>query len=185
MPYSVVDMGLYFFLYSGFGWLFESVYCSFAEMTFVNRGFLYGPLCPIYGVGALLMFSVLLPIKRRIRRKTVEVPVMYLSGVVLATVLEYVTSLTLEWLFDARWWDYSMFALNLNGRVCLWVSLLWGFFALLFVYAIQPLFEKIVARLHRRPKLAETVFAVGMILLAVDLIASGVTAALIGNRLEP
>lgn len=184
MAYSFVDMGLYFFLYSCFGWLFESGYCSLEAMTFINRGFLNGPLCPIYGVGALLMFIFLIPIQKKITNPLVALPTIFMSGAVLATVIEYITSIAMEWLFDARWWDYSSFRYNIDGRVCLFVSLVWGGFALLFVYIIQPQFEKIVAVLHRRQRLPQIVLAVCCVLLAVDLVFSSHLAAGIGNKLD-
>lgn len=184
MPYSFVDMGLYFFLYSGFGWLFETTYCSLQAMAFVNRGFMYGPLCPIYGVGALLMFIFLIPIQRKITNPLVALPTIYASGAVLATVIEYVTSLGLEWLFNARWWDYSDFSFNIDGRVSLFVSLVWGGFALLFVYIIQPQFEKIVARIHRRPRLPVMIFSICAALFVIDLAASTHIASEIGNKLD-
>lgn len=184
MPYSMVDMGLYFFLYSGFGWLFETTYCSLEAMSFINRGFLNGPLCPIYGVGALLMFIFLLPIQRKIDSPLVALPTIYISGAVLATVIEYVTSVVLEQLFHARWWDYSMFPLNFNGRVCLFVSLVWGGFALLFVYIIQPQFEKLVAVLHRHPRWPARLVAIGGVLLVADVISSAHIAVDIGNKLD-
>ncbi len=184
MAYSFVDMGLYFFLYSCFGWLFESAYCSLEAMTFINRGFLNGPVCPIYGVGALLMFIFLIPIQKKISNPLVALPTIFMSGAVLATVIEYITSIAMEWLFDARWWDYSSFRYNIDGRVCLFVSLVWGGFALLFVYIIQPQFEKIVAVLHRRQRLPQIVLAVCCVLLAVDLVLSSHLAADIGNKLD-
>lgn len=184
MPYSFLDMGLYFFLYSGFGWLFETTYCSLEAMTFINRGFLNGPICPIYGVGALLMFVFLIPIQRKIDSPLVALPTIYISGAVLATVIEYVTSVGMEWLFHARWWDYSSFPHNIDGRVCLFVSLVWGGFALLFVYIIQPQFEKMVAALHRRKKLPQIVLTVCGLLLVVDMVSSTHIAVDIGNKLD-
>ena len=184
MPYSFVDMGLYFFLYSGFGWLFETTYCSLETMSFVNRGFLNGPLCPIYGVGALLMFIFLLPIQRKIDSPLVALPTIFISGAVLATVVEYGTSVAMEQLFHARWWDYTKFPLNFNGRVCLFVSLVWGGFALLFVYIIQPQFEKLVAALHRHPKWPARLVAIGGGLLAGGMVSSAHIAVDIGNKLD-
>ncbi len=132
----------------------------------------------------MLMFIFLIPIQRKITNPLVALPTIFMSGAVLATVIEYITSIAMEWLFDARWWDYSSFRYNIDGRVCLFVSLVWGGFALLFVYIIQPQFEKIVAVLHRRQRLPQIVLAVCCVLLAVDLVLSSHLAADIGNKLD-
>lgn len=116
MPYGIADMALYFFLYSFLGWAQETVQCSIKERRFVNRGFLNGPICPIYGCGALLIFTFLLPIKRGIASPFLAVPLVFLCGAVIASALEYVTSWVMEKLFHARWWDYSDKKWNINGR---------------------------------------------------------------------
>ena len=88
MPYSLVDMTLYFFIYSFCGWLMETVLCSIREHRFINRGFLNGPLCPIYGCGILLILTFLLPVRDSIPRAEAAVPVIFLAGAVLASAVE-------------------------------------------------------------------------------------------------
>lgn len=114
MPYSLVDMTLYFFIYSFCGWLMETVLCSIREHRFINRGFLNGPLCPIYGCGILLILTFLLPVRDSIPRAEAAVPVIFLAGAVLASAVEYFTSWAMEKLFHARWWDYSKHRFNLR-----------------------------------------------------------------------
>ncbi|MBW3087250.1 putative ABC transporter permease [Bifidobacterium sp. 82T24] len=124
-------------LYSFLGWVYESILVSIQERRPVNRGFLNGPLCPIYGAGAALAIVVLTPIK--------DVPaapvVMFLLGALGASVLEYVTSWTMEKIFHARWWDYSHFRFNINGRICLIGAIVFGVFGIIIVDVTQPWVE--------------------------------------------
>lgn len=185
MPYSLTDMALYFFMYSFCGWLMETVLCSFQEKHFVNRGFLNGPFCPIYGCGIVLILIFLLPVRDGIGKLWVAVPVIFAVGAFLASVVEYFTSWLMEKLFHARWWDYSGYRFNLNGRICLWISLAWGGLATVFVYLIQPWFEAFVELLYGWNARLPVILAAGMCaLLAVDCTVSFRIARAIGNKLE-
>ncbi len=185
MPYSLVDMTLYFFIYSFCGWLMETVLCSIREHRFINRGFLNGPLCPIYGCGILLILTFLLPVRDSIPRAEVAVPVIFLAGAVLASAVEYFTSWAMEKLFHARWWDYSKHRFNLNGRICLSISAAWGLLATVFVYQIQPHFESLIAWLYRLSSwLPQIMAAVLLAALAVDTVISARIARTLGNKLE-
>ncbi len=185
MPYSLVDMTLYFFIYSFCGWLMETVLCSIREHRFINRGFLNGPLCPIYGCGILLILTFLLPVRDSIPRAEVAVPVIFLAGAVLASAVEYFTSWAMEKLFHARWWDYSKHRFNLNGRICLSISAAWGLLATVFVYQIQPHFESLIAWLYRLSSwLPPIMAAVLLAALAVDTVISARIARTLGNKLE-
>ncbi|WP_191997303.1 MULTISPECIES: putative ABC transporter permease [Bifidobacterium] len=123
--------------YSFLGWVYESILVSVQERRPVNRGFLNGPLCPIYGAGAALAIVVLTPLK--------DVPaapaVMFMLGALGASVLEYVTSWAMERIFHARWWDYSHFRFNINGRVCLIGAIVFGVFGIIIVDVTQPWVE--------------------------------------------
>ena len=103
---------LWFVLYSFIGWMYESILCSVAGKKLVNRGFLNGPVCPVYGTGAVAVVFVLSPLKD-------EPLALFLTSALLTTSLEYLTSWAMEKLFHARWWDYSKRFLNIHGRVCL------------------------------------------------------------------
>ena len=185
MPYSLVDMTLYFFIYSFCGWLMETVLCSIREHRFINRGFLNGPLCPIYGCGILLILTFLLPVRDSIPRAEAAVPVIFLAGAVLASAVEYFTSWAMEKLFHARWWDYSKHRFNLNGRICLSISAAWGLLATVFVYQIQPHFESLIAWLYRLSSwLPPIMAAVLLAALAVDMVISARIARTLGNKLE-
>lgn len=128
---------VWFIIYSFFGWVYESLWASFNEKQWVNRGFLSGPVIPIYGAGAVLFVLLL---------ENIENPVViFLLGMVIASILEYFTSWAMEKLFHARWWDYHHYPFNLNGRICLYGVLLFGFFAVLINKVIQPYVEKFVS----------------------------------------
>lgn len=132
---------LYFFFYSAVGWLFESIYCSIGEKKLINRGFLTGPICPIYGKGALVMALLLY---NPFRDKPM---VVFFLGMVFCDMVEYASSFIMEKLFNARWWDYKDELLNIKGRICLKHTLYWGIAATFFVKTVHPIvvnmFEKI------------------------------------------
>ncbi len=127
----------YFVIYAFLGWVCEDLYCGIPKKKFINRGFLYGPYCPIYGVGALLVLYPLLFVK--------QYPILvFILGVIITSTLEYITSWVMEVLFKTRWWDYSEHFLNINGRVCLLNSTLFGIMSIVVVYIIHPTIEDFV-----------------------------------------
>lgn len=132
-----------FFLYSFCGWIYESCLVSFQKKTWVNRGFLNGPVVPIYGAGATVVYVCLSGIPD-------QPTVIFLAGMATATVLEYVTSYVMEKLFHARWWDYSHYKYHIQGRICLLASLLWGFLSLLMMDVLQPFMNSVIAAIPRR-----------------------------------
>ncbi len=129
--YSAGQWGLLFFLYCFLGWVWESCYVSVCRRQWVNRGFLHGPLLPIYGSGAILILFVTLPAEENLW-------LVWLLGMIAATALEYVTGDVMERLFKVRYWDYSKKRFNLNGHICLSSSIAWGFFSVLLVRFLHP-----------------------------------------------
>ena len=131
-----------FFFYSAGGWLLESIYCSIGEKRIINRGFLTGPLCPIYGTAALVMTILIYnPFKDR--------PfIIFLLGIVLCDIVEYITSYIMEKLFSARWWDYTYEFLNIGGRICLKHTLYWGIISVAFVRVLHPAVENLYAKIN-------------------------------------
>ncbi len=134
--FSILGIDLYhilawFFAYSFLGWVWESCYVSVKEKKWINRGFVAGPVVTIYGVGAVVVYVLLRPLADHIL-------LLYLGGVVLATVLEYVTGKLMEALFHTNWWDYSNKKFNFQGVICLGSSLAWGFFTLILFYVLHP-----------------------------------------------
>ena len=124
------QMVIIFALISFGGWVYETIYCSVVEGEFTKRGFLFGPTCPIYGIGALAVWLVLGQISNPI--------IVFFIGAVLATVIEYSTGLFLERRFKKKWWDYSMFKFNLHGRICPQASAVFGAFSVTSVFVLVP-----------------------------------------------
>jgi uncharacterized membrane protein len=126
-----------FIIYSFIGWIMEVVWNVFTDKKLVNRGFLIGPYCPIYGVGCLLLIFLLGRFK--------EQPVLlFFMSIIVCSILEYSTSYVMEKLFKARWWDYSEYKLNLNGRICAATMIPFGFLGVLVVYFINPFISNFV-----------------------------------------
>lgn len=132
---------LYFFFYSAVGWLFESTYCSIGERKLINRGFLTGPMCPIYGTGALVMAVLLY---NPFRDKPLLV---FFLGMIFCDIVEYITSFLMEKLFNARWWDYKDELFNIKGRICFKHTLYWGIAATFFVKTVHPIVVEIFAKI--------------------------------------
>lgn len=124
------QMVIIFALISFGGWVYETIYCSVVEGEFTKRGFLFGPTCPIYGIGAIAEWLVLGQISNPI--------IVFIIGAVLATVIEYSTGLFLERRFKKKWWDYSMFKFNLHGRICPQASAVFGAFSVTSVFVLVP-----------------------------------------------
>ena len=126
---------MFFFIYCLFGWIWESCYVSARKRKWVNRGFLHGPLLPIYGFGAIAVLIITLPVQD-------NPAAVYAVGMIGATLLEYVTGAVMERLFHVKYWDYSNQKFNLNGYICLSSSVAWGFLAIgLIRYIQQPIAE--------------------------------------------
>lgn len=134
---------LLFVLYSFLGWAAESVYCSIPAGKPINRGFLAGPFCPIYGAGAMLIVEVLTPLKD-------QTVLLFAAGALLTSLVEYLTGWLLEALFHTKYWDYSAYRFQLHGRVCLKNSLMFGVMGVVTVYWIQPLLFGLLGRIPNR-----------------------------------
>ena len=135
-----IDIRVYFILfiaYSFLGWLIEVVGKLIEQKKFINRGFLIGPYCPIYGTGAILITFLL--------KKYTEDPIaLFIMAIVICGILEYLTSYFMEKIFHARWWDYSRRKFNINGRVCLNTIIPFGLLGMFIIYVSNPfLIEKI------------------------------------------
>jgi len=128
-----------FLCFSVLGWIWESIYCTIKNKKWANRGFLYGPICPIYGFGGLIGFIVyyFLP--------SLSWIILFAAGFVVSMILEYPTSWLLEKLFHARWWDYSDIPLNINGRTSVPTSAAFGVAAILVMKVILPLLTDILS----------------------------------------
>ncbi|MHB8064499.1 MAG: putative ABC transporter permease [Ruminiclostridium sp.] len=123
---------IYFSIFSLIGWLCEVLYCSvISKKIVVNRGFLAGPVCPVYGFGALFVIWLLKPVEA-------SIPIVFLSGIVITSTLEYITGWLLEVFFSTRWWDYRNRKFNIDGRVCLRNSVFFGILSVVLMKIIYP-----------------------------------------------
>lgn len=165
MLISLLNYILMFFVFSAIGWIIESIYCSLGNKKLINRGFLYGPVCPIYGTGALVFEILVTPLSQPAEKRWWLVVIV---GMILADIVEYLTSYIMEKLFNARWWDYSENFLNLHGRICFKHTCYWGLFSLIYVYAVSPLYKHAIDFVPQNIRNA----AVGVIIVIfiVDLI---------------
>ena len=130
---------LWLMIYSVIGWVYESTICSIGQRKLINRGFLNGPYCPIYGTGAVLVLLVLGRLKNPV--------VLFFAGAVLTCSLEYLTSWLMEKLFHARWWDYSKRKFNIGGRVCLIGAVVFGAFSVVLILVLHPAIKALTDRL--------------------------------------
>ena len=140
--HDIYDLFYIFIVYSVIGWIYESTLVSIQSRTPVNRGFLAGPVIPIYGCGALGLYLLLWDYRENLL-------LVFVLGALLATALEAVTSWIMECVFHTRLWDYSYLPLNYKGRVCLFVSLFWGLLSVLMII-IQPYIQLAIRIIPRR-----------------------------------
>lgn len=126
---------LYFLIFSFLGWILETLYSLYELGHFTKRGFLYGPLCPIYGWGALILILFFYKYKG----KNIK---LFTYSAIIFSVFEYAVSYGMDALFAAKWWDYTNEFFNLNGRISIFYSFVWGIAAILFINNLYPFFKK-------------------------------------------
>jgi uncharacterized membrane protein len=129
---NVFTYFMLFFIYAILGWIIETTLVSIEKRKFVNRGFLIGPYCPIYGFGGLAITILL-------KNYTKDPIVLFLMAVIICGILEYFTSYIMEKIFKARWWDYSAKKYNINGRICLETVVPFGILGCLVMYVLNPI----------------------------------------------
>ena len=152
-----------FYIYSFAGWLMETVGISLREKKLVDRGFLIGPYCPIYGTGVVLITLLL-------KKYSDDVLATFVMSIIICGILEYLTSYFMEKIFKARWWDYSDRKFNINGRVCLQNLILFGILGTTIVFLVNPFFIKYISKI---PELALHIILVFItILFLADTIIS-------------
>lgn len=155
--YSLLQWMLFFYIYCFFGWIIESTYVSVCTGNWVNRGFMRGPVIPIYGTGAIIILFAVIPFRTS--------PVLvFILGTIVASVLEFVTGFVMERIYKVRYWDYSDKPFNLCGYICLFNSLCWGVLSILLIYLVHSWVEKGVLFLN------------DMVLLSID---SGISSLFI------
>jgi uncharacterized membrane protein len=174
MYYNFISDYIIFLIFSFGGYIMEVLICSFEQKHWVNRGFLFGPICPIYGVGCLL-------IVKGLSRYYDNPIIIFILGAIITAGVEYYTSYIFEKIFHNKWWDYSNRLDNLNGRICLGNCLGFGVGALLIIYLFYPLTKLLIGMFS--PKFVEIFGTVSFILMIFDLIGSGIIAYNLRSRL--
>ncbi|MGN0483495.1 MAG: hypothetical protein ACI4HI_08070 [Lachnospiraceae bacterium] len=161
--YSMNQWLLFFYFYSFLGWIWESCYVSFLKRKWVNRGFMHGPMLPIYGSGAVVILASTMPFSE-------NVFLIFVVGMCAATLLEYCTGAAMEALFHVRYWDYSNQRFNLNGYICLSSTITWGFFSILMDRVIHPPIAKLLLPIPE--KILELMILIITIIATVDFMQS-------------
>lgn len=131
---NIINLLSYFIIYSFCGWLLETITKTIAQKRFVNSGFLVGPICPIYGIAAVMMLKLLNTFKGNYF-------LTFMISFIVFTLWEYFVGWLLEKVFHTKYWDYSYYKINLHGRICLINSLTWGFLGVAFIEIIHPIVE--------------------------------------------
>lgn len=152
-----------FITYSFVGWIFEVICVFYSDGRFVDRGFLIGPYCPIYGFSGLIMSLTL-------NRYMDDPIILFIVIVVIASVMEYITSYLMEKIFKARWWDYSKMTFNINGRICLEISILFGILGFILMYIMNPHLTEFLK--HNNGILLTTLSSFILFLFVVDSVVS-------------
>ena len=161
MKYQIFELLTYFVVYSFAGWVMESIFRSISEKKLINTGFLKGPFCPIYGIGAIIIYTFLGGFKENIL-------LLFLAGFVVLSVWEYIVGVMLEKIFNTKYWDYSAHKFNIQGRVCLTNSIYWGILGVVFIHYIHPF---VISKLQLIDSIyIEVVIYCSLILITTDAI---------------
>ncbi len=164
-----------FFIYAFLGWCTEVIYAGVNQGIFVNRGFLNGTVCPIYGFGVLTVLLCLLPLRENLL-------LLYVGSVFLTSLLELLTGFLMEKLFHQRWWDYSHEPFNIGGYICLKFSLLWGLACVLIVDVLHPFINQLLVIVPDRFSLPFLLFFSGAFI--VDNVVTVATVTKLNQRLQ-
>lgn len=172
---DIIKIVIYFIVYSFFGWVMESIIKTVIQKKPVNSGFLYGPFCPIYGFGAIIMFLFLESFKDK--------PVLlFVIGFTILSSWEYLVGWSLEKIFKTKYWDYSENKFNIKGRVCLLNSIFWGILGLVFINYIHPIVAQKLALMPQNMIIYITIIL--SISIIIDLITSIIKVNNIQSMLE-
>ena len=140
--FEIAYIFLLFIIYSVLGYITEIIYCSIIEKRFIfNRGFFLGPYLPIYGICSVIM-KYLLDVYSN------DILVLFIMSFFICTIIEFITSFILEKIFKVRWWDYSKLKLNIDGRICIRNSTLFGIGGVILIKIINPLIENTINKLN-------------------------------------
>ena len=161
--YSFYELVWLFVIYAFLGWCLEVAIAKIQTGNFINRGFLNGPFCPIYGFSVMAVIILLSPFKSSLL-------VLFIGSVLLATFIEFITGYILEKTFNQKWWDYTDEPLNIKGYICLWTSLAWGIACVIVIYILQPLVNNFI---HWLSNDVGNIIAISLIIvLLTDLVVT-------------
>lgn len=160
--YDLRIIFLVFIIYAVIGWFIEVINFLLLERKFINRGFLIGPYCPIYGVGSVFITLLISP--------TNDIISTFLKAMVICSILEYLTSYLMEKLFKTRWWDYSKNKFNINGRICLETMVLFGLGGVILVKYMSPFILELLTNLN--PLILNIIVIILAIIFITDVIVS-------------
>lgn len=163
LPFPFFDSMIMFFIYSFVGWVVEVCYYGVTEGKFINRGFLGGPMCPVYGLGFYGVIWFFRPFVNNF-------PILFFGSAFIATAVELLAGVILYWIFHLRWWDYSEYKLNFHGFICVRFSIYWGIACSLGMYILHPTVMKFISLFNRTGK--HIIVYVACLLLLVDIIIS-------------
>lgn len=173
--FSLYQVFAYFLIYSCLGWCLEVIYAAVTTGQLINRGFLNGPVCPIYGFGMVIVLFALTPLSHSLL-------LLYLGGVILPSALELVGGWALYKLYHTRWWDYSDYPFNIGGYICLEFSLLWGVGTLIVMKLVHPIIANAVALIP--PLVGLILMFLLYVLYAADTIATAFAASDLARDLD-
>ena len=166
LPYPFIDSYLMFFIYSFVGWVIEVIYYGITEGKFINRGFLAGPLCPVYGLGFYAAIWFFEPFKDNFL-------ILFFGMATACTIVELIAGLILYHAFHMRWWDYSDYKLNIGGYICLRFFIYWGIAASLGMYVLHPTVKWIIAHINYPIRIGILIFFT--VILVIDLVTTIIT----------
>ena len=166
LPYPFIESYLMFFIYSFVGWVIEVIYYGITEGKFINRGFLAGPLCPVYGLGFYAAIWIFEPFKDNFL-------ILFFGMATACTIVELIAGFILYHAFHMRWWDYSDYKLNLGGYICLRFFIYWGIAASLGMYVLHPTVKWLIAHINYPVRIGILIFFT--VILVADLVTTIIT----------
>lgn len=175
LPQNIYEVLWIFMLYAFIGWGTEVAYAGVCRGIFVNRGFLNGPYCPIYGLGVLLVVVLLEPVQENLA-------LLFLGSMLVTTLIEYLTGLLLEKVFHHKWWDYSSLPFNIKGYVCLKFSLMWGLGCTFIIRIIYPMTYRWITLIP--DTLSKILIVILIVLFFVDMGATISTILAFNRRIR-
>lgn len=177
MQYSIYELLWLFLIYAFLGWCIEVAWCGIGEGRFVNRGFLNGPVCPIYGCGAVAVILCLTPIENTV--------LLFFASMIITSVLELITGFVLEKLYHTRWWDYSDMPFNIGGYICLKYSIYWGFVCIGLMKGIHPVIYGLVHSVMKNLYLPALILLLFLLAVFVtDIVITVITINKLSKRVR-